>query len=52
MADEGLVEEITCLLALDTGAVVTDGDADAMPSHPQVGAAHLGERAAAGSSAG
>jgi branched-chain amino acid transport system ATP-binding protein len=33
------------LLALDTGAVVTDGDADAVLSHPQVVASYLGERA-------
>jgi len=32
------------LLALDTGAVVTDGDADAVLSHPQVVAAYLGDR--------
>ncbi len=38
------------LLALDTGAVVTDGDADAVLSHPQVVASYLGERA--GSAAG
>jgi branched-chain amino acid transport system ATP-binding protein len=37
------------LLALDTGAVVTDGDADAVLSHPQVVASYLGERAGAGS---
>ena len=33
------------LLALDTGSVVTDGDADAVLSHPQVVASYLGERA-------
>jgi branched-chain amino acid transport system ATP-binding protein len=33
------------LLALDTGAVVTDGDADAVLGHPQVVASYLGERA-------
>ena len=38
------------LLALDTGAVVTDGDADTVLSHPQVVASYLGERA--GSAAG
>jgi branched-chain amino acid transport system ATP-binding protein len=32
------------LLALDTGAVVTDGDADAVLSHPQVVASYLGDR--------
>jgi branched-chain amino acid transport system ATP-binding protein len=33
------------LLALDTGAVVTDGPADEVLAHPQVVAAYLGERA-------
>ena len=32
------------LLALDTGAVVTDGDADTVLAHPQVVAAYLGDR--------
>jgi ABC-type branched-subunit amino acid transport system ATPase component len=35
------------LLALDAGAVVTDGDADAVLSHPRVVAAYLGDRAGA-----
>jgi ABC-type branched-subunit amino acid transport system ATPase component len=33
------------LLALDTGSVVTDGDAASVLSHPQVVASYLGERA-------
>jgi branched-chain amino acid transport system ATP-binding protein len=36
------------LLALDTGAVVTDGDAASVLAHPQVVAAYLGERTPAG----
>jgi ABC-type branched-subunit amino acid transport system ATPase component len=35
------------LLALDTGAVVTDGSADEVLSHPQVVASYLGQRAEA-----
>ena len=35
------------LLALDAGAVVTEGDADTVLSHPRVVAAYLGDRAAA-----
>ena len=35
------------LLALDTGAVVTDGDAETVLSHPQVVAAYLGDRTTA-----
>jgi branched-chain amino acid transport system ATP-binding protein len=36
------------LLALDAGAVVTDGDAASVLAHPQVVAAYLGERTPAG----
>jgi branched-chain amino acid transport system ATP-binding protein len=35
------------LLALDAGAVVTEGDADTVLSHPRVVAAYLGDRAGA-----
>jgi ABC-type branched-subunit amino acid transport system ATPase component len=35
------------LLALDAGSVVTEGDADAVLSHPRVVAAYLGDRAGA-----
>ncbi len=37
------------LVALDAGAVVTEGDADSVLSHPQVVAAYLGDRAGAAS---
>ena len=36
------------LLALDTGSVVTEGEADAVLSHPRVVAAYLGDRSGAG----